>query len=453
MHYSTCSCSTLPLPRPAAKNHSNIYLPLPDTTYGKELYNGLVALFGKSDLFDDISSESIFGVRTDALWCMDGVIYYSCGGQNAEFDPNTLTWKLKSWNNTPPELYGRYIWSDGIDVYFTYASHLSTDPDYILNKDTETWETIQTTKPDHFYSMRIWTDGIDTYYSDEYNQKIWNRATHEWVDVIWNGENHQYFQGYDIWKDVNGDIYHSGSAANLASGENNSTVEGTISTSSTWKLDKSTKTWIETPQYISDGTELVHLYASSIWYDGEKLRINRRGYSNQNYFERRSDGLWYEVSDIVGAAALGSGNTSTNHNIRYFAGDGFWSDGTNIFYSSSQGGSNGILLPVNSKLYVKAAGTWYKIGQVSGMTTLALTAPTVSATDTSGELLVTNPEENYKKVIQWKVYKADGTYVKTEYFSDDSQIITGLTSSTVYQISAIGTDGTESERSVGIMVL
>ena len=48
-------------------------------------------------------------------------IYYSEGQAQYYLDKDTSTWYQKSWNGFN-NITGRYIWTDGTDIYYSYGS-------------------------------------------------------------------------------------------------------------------------------------------------------------------------------------------------------------------------------------------------------------------------------------------------------------------------------------------
>jgi hypothetical protein len=75
-----------------------------------------------------------------------------------------------------------------------------------------------------------------------------------------------------------------------------------------------------------------------------------------------------------------------------------------------------------------------------------LEPPIISATDTAGELMITNPVANEGLVAKWGIYKVDGTFVKYIVYTGNPQHV-NLNSGTEYQVTAISASGIESAKS------
>ena len=118
-------------------------------------------------------------------------IYYD----NYVLNKETSTWELKNWDSTPYRFSGLYIWTDGTNIYHSDGAN-----NYILNgnawEKTENWRSI-------CYGDCTWTDGINTYYSDGLQQQVFNGVT--WETKTWNGLTDIY--GDRIWTDGTNTYY------------------------------------------------------------------------------------------------------------------------------------------------------------------------------------------------------------------------------------------------------
>ena len=128
------------------------------------------------------------------IWT-DGNNIYSSLETNNQYvlDKDSGDWIVKTWNGYT-NIIAKYIWTDGIDIYYSYWAN-----QYILNKGTSTWETKVWNGLSNFYGEDIWTDGIDIYYSSGTSQKVLNKTTSTWDDKTWNGLTN--FFGNSIWTD------------------------------------------------------------------------------------------------------------------------------------------------------------------------------------------------------------------------------------------------------------
>ena len=118
----------------------------------------------------------------------DTVLYSSSKIWNPDNTLSSVTW-LGEFPSNPS-----YIWSDGVDMYFTENKATyrlaSFDPVSCIGQ----WEQITVAwTPPNFGVQYIWTDGVRTYYSaGAYNQYVWNRSTRDWETSVID------FNGYNL---------------------------------------------------------------------------------------------------------------------------------------------------------------------------------------------------------------------------------------------------------------
>ena len=192
-----------------------------------------------------------------------------------------ITWKT-SWSQ-PFVGYGDYVWTDGIDTYYSRAA-----AQYILNKSTSTWNAKTWNGFTSIAGDRIWTDGTDIYYSNNRTQYILNKSTSTWSEKTWNGLT--YFDAVYIWTDGT-NIYYS-------------------SDTSQYQLDKTTSTWS-----VKTWTGLTSFRGWYIWTDGTNIFCS----NDQNQYQlNKSTSTW--------EPQIWNGLTN-------FLGQRVWTDGTNFYYS------------------------------------------------------------------------------------------------------------------------
>ena len=192
-----------------------------------------------------------------------------------------ITWKT-SWSQ-PFVGYGDYVWTDGIDTYYSRAA-----AQYILNKSTSTWNAKTWNGFTSIAGDRIWTDGTDIYYSNNRTQYILNKSTSIWSEKTWNGLT--YFDAVYIWTDGT-NIYYS-------------------SDTSQYQLDKTTSTWS-----VKTWTGLTSFRGWYIWTDGTNIFCS----NDQNQYQlNKSTSTW--------EPQIWNGLTN-------FLGQRVWTDGTNFYYS------------------------------------------------------------------------------------------------------------------------
>ena len=192
-----------------------------------------------------------------------------------------ITWKT-SWSQ-PFVGYGDYVWTDGIDTYYSRAA-----AQYILNKSTSTWNAKTWNGFTSIAGDRIWTDGTDIYYSNGIEQYILNKSTSTWSEKTWNGLTS--FDAVYIWTDGT-NIYYS-------------------SDTSQYQLDKTTSTWS-----VKTWTGLTSFRGWYIWTDGTNIFCS----NDQNQYQlNKSTSTW--------EPQIWNGLTN-------FLGQRVWTDGTNFYYS------------------------------------------------------------------------------------------------------------------------
>ena len=123
-------------------------------------------------------------------------------------------------NSNGKQFYGRYIWTDGDNIYFSRSTiH------YILDKENSIWAMkIWFNTGVSWYGYDVWTDGENTYLSNNTSHYIFNKTKDTWESIIWYGIDS--FYGQDVWRHGE-DIYCSNGTA-------------------TYRLDKASRTWITT---------------------------------------------------------------------------------------------------------------------------------------------------------------------------------------------------------------
>ena len=194
-------------------------------------------------------------------------------------------WKTKTWSGLT-SFRGRYLWSDGIDIYYSGGS----SSQYVLDKSTSTWSAKTWTGYTDMVGNNIWSDGINIYYSSSTTQYVLQNSN--WVTKTWTGLTN--FSGEHVWTDgIN--YYYSYNG-------NNYVLD--ISTS-TW----STKTW----------TGLTNFRGKEVWTDGTDIYYMYYGGSD-TYKLDKTNSSWSVISSLSFSSASGVYT---------------WTDGGNIYHSYS----------------------------------------------------------------------------------------------------------------------
>ena len=140
-----------------------------------------------------IGLEDLDDFRGNNIWSDGKDIYYSShNGVNLVLDRSTDTWITTSWNEN---IDGDNMWSDGDNVYYSNFQTTQQNYQYVLNKQTKTWEQkywsgISYPKLNWLNGFNVWTDGINIYYSGSNIQNVQyvlNKETSTWKRITWNG--------------------------------------------------------------------------------------------------------------------------------------------------------------------------------------------------------------------------------------------------------------------------
>lgn len=320
---------------------------------------------------------------------------------------------------------GEYIWTDGVDIYFTFGEFNNKK----LDKTTMTWKPISWGNSDDlpYWGSYMWSDGTDIYYNDEHHPKSLklDRETNSWKSVSW-GFN---FRGDYVWTD--------GTKTYLSYG-------------SQYELNTDTMTW-DSMTWQTDTGETLHIVGRDVWSDGQNIY-----YAS---FKLNDDtGIWEKVdwdSTPSGSSVWSDGTNFYSGNSRkinvdtYTSEDfdGFinawaqnnrmWTDGVNV-YCTNQDGKTWILLPVGAKYYSYDGSRWdsYEHSNTSVGTTTPSGVTTEEATVTPSESTqyVTPKNADYLskvtvKAIPPEYKKVSGSTTVTE--NNRTVNVTNLASLTV----------------------
>ena len=277
------------------------------------------------------------------IWSDGDNIYYSNASTQYVLDKETLTWSIKTWTGLT-NFYGDRIWTDGENIYYSYVSN-----QYVLDKTTSTWNTKTWSGLTNFNGSNIWTDGENIYYSSGSTQRVLDKTTSTWSKKTWTGLTN--FNGSNIWTDGE-NIYYSNSSAQYVLDKSTSTWNektwigltnfyGTCTwsdgdniyysnASTQYVLDKETLTW-NTKKW----TGKSNFFGTDIWTDGENIYYSYDSSSNQ-YVLDKTTSTW---------------SKKTWTGLTNFKGRYIWTDGENIYYSSSS----------NQYVLDKTTSTWSSI--------------------------------------------------------------------------------------------
>ena len=263
------------------------------------------------------------------IWSDGTNIYYSQKDKQYVLDVSTHTWSIITWNGFE-SFTSEYIWTDGTNIYYSESGK-----QYVLDDtSTNTWVPITHYKNQlNLDGGCVWNYNDNYYYSYMDDQYILNRETQTWEPMS-NGT--PYVSGYSIFTD--GVDY----------------FDGALSASTVKILDKGTQTWDYTPyytdlgyfgyltvwtdgvnyyssfndqHYILDGVNktatpitwngLTSFYGYGVWTDGANIYYSK---SDKHYVLDISTRTWSAV---------------TWNGLTTFTSEYIWSDGTNIYYSQN----------------------------------------------------------------------------------------------------------------------
>ena len=248
-----------------------------------------------------VSIKTWFGLTSFmgfGVWTDGENIYYSQKNEQYVLDKETSTWNVKTWNGLS-NFSGERIWSDGENIYY---SHYTSQ--YILNKETSTWyEKSWNVNP--FSGIYIWTDNENIYYSNDTEQYVLDPATSTWELKSWNGLND--FDGYRVWTDGENFYYSYFSATSLIH-----------QTTKQYILNKETSTWTEL-----EWNGLNNIDGDDIWTDGENIYYSY--YNSNSTFT-----LSYQYVLDVKSQTWEEVEWSLYDDLY---GNNIWSDGENIYCS------------------------------------------------------------------------------------------------------------------------
>ena len=130
------------------------------------------------------------------VWTDGDIIYYSNYSNQYVLDKATDTWVAKTWTARNTDFTGYDIWKDGNNIYRTNSAT------FRLNRATSAWVD-EGSLWMHGRGSSVWSDGATIYYSSqigaEYYQYVLNRDTNSWDGKTWEG--YTRITGNDIWTD------------------------------------------------------------------------------------------------------------------------------------------------------------------------------------------------------------------------------------------------------------
>lgn len=229
-------------------------------------------------------------------------------------------WLPKAFNNVPENFYSGHVWSDGKNIYYS-----DNGKHYVLNGDT--WETKAWNGHTDFSGTRIWTDGTNIYYSNCVDDTHYVLNVDTWETKAWAGDAVDWLDGCDVWTDGTNIYYSINGAHGVLNGD-------------TWER----KNW-----------NIDAFNAEDIWSDGETIYLNSNRNDGACYYLSGGKWLtktwnvkdlgryiWTNGTDIYLSSSAGhyvlngdTWETKAWKGYTDFYGSGLWSDGVNIYYSTS----------------------------------------------------------------------------------------------------------------------
>lgn len=280
------------------------------------------------------------------VWKDGNKIYYNNTEYMYEFDTSTSTWVSKKWNNLPYSFYGNKIWTDGTKVYYSDGNlnggFLSSQ--YVLNGDNwefKEWFATNSDSPSTPYrwapnSTYLWTDGSNVYYSYASSQKVLDVSTSTWNPKTWT------FSGISADSVLYGDCIWT-------DGSNIYCSNDSYSTARNYRLNPSTGIWesvtftggpeklrgkyvwrTQNNTYYSKGTTTYKLDPSTLTWTstGWNIEISKPWYDGQ---------YWHSSTGFDGGYILNAAETSwtasSNKVEMHLMGSNMWYGGNRVFMS------------------------------------------------------------------------------------------------------------------------
>lgn len=333
--------------------------------------------------------SGLYYIYGSKIWT-DGDDYFYSNAEDGEqyvLDQNTSRWNFMMWSGFAPS-DGAYVWTDGENIYCSKGS-----AQYVLDKSTSTWSEKTWNGLTSFDGSGIWRCGDYVFYSVgnvlRFIQYILDRTTSTWYTKSWN--NSGYLNGKNVWTD--GENIYSSNDQNDQRILNREIVSSvpyrsnfpemieSVDLHDKWVSDvieDQPDVWIE-----KDWGELVPLWGSGIWSDGDNLYYLG---GNRSYVYNKSEKIWenktwYGLDSIPESERTGSQIWSDGENIYYsdyrkqfvldkatstwtaktwngrtdFYGSNVWTDGENVYLS---GGNANYQYVLNKATSTWEAKTW-----------------------------------------------------------------------------------------------
>ena len=225
------------------------------------------------------------------IWTDSKNTYYSYRDEQYVLNKETKTWDEKIWYGLS-SFNGSSIWTDGQNIYYSggYSDPAGDYAQYVLDEKTSTWTEKTWYGISDLMARDIWTDGENFYFSQGPTQYVLNKETSTWTEKTWNSPI-AFFGDDRIWTDGQNIYYSSGSYQ--------------------YQLDKDTSTWIEKIWYGLSNFDGPH-----IWTDGENYYYSS---GTHQYQLNKETSTWTEKTWV---------------GLSSFYGRYVWTDGTNIYYSN-----------------------------------------------------------------------------------------------------------------------
>lgn len=188
------------------------------------------------------------------VWTVGPNYYYSGGKDNSNqitftvsLNGRRLDTSRKTWINRPTYLFGDDIWTDGTNIYHTYAGS-----SHVLDVSTSTWSEKTWNGFTPMSGLSIWYDGEHYYYSAASYQYVLDVSTSTWLPKTWYGLTS--FNGNDVWT-LGNNVYYS-------------------PLSTHYILNKATSTWSRIYPGVSFYGHNVWHHAGNTYADGKYIIVD-----------------------------------------------------------------------------------------------------------------------------------------------------------------------------------
>ncbi len=209
---------------------------------------------------DWIKQDGLGNLSPYHYWTDNDHLYASMGPHHYEIFSDGTCEEVSFGGIT--EFYAKEVWQDEEDTFLSTTFNYEK-LDFILNKETRTWEPVTIkNKPSNFSADKVWRDTGKTYYSDGTDDEnleysfVWEKTTFSWIKYMW----YDYITiipTKETLRDMDGSLIWN--------------IKNVTYYSWSHKLDSETMTWVEVKWEVPEG---YNLDLKDRWTDGVNYYIS-----------------------------------------------------------------------------------------------------------------------------------------------------------------------------------